>query len=333
VHVHILQSSGVSLEENTFRECSGWSTWIETYSGSVELKDNRFRDCSRGGAKITGQGGLGSASLVNNVFAGTTTGPGALVEMDSVTVTNNTFISNREGLEIVLTEDDARAEIYNNIIWGSTNEDVIVDDDKPGDGTGAAVEVFNNDFSVLTVEVGDHLTQGDNLDIDPQLAVDFHLLPFSPVIDQGTDAPGLPGEDFEGDDRTIDANNDGTSELDMGADEVSSYDPAPRVTCHFTGGRRDRCTAGFADHRHLQQANAGGHHRHGFIPGNPGRAGGRDLRSRHPNGDLPVYQDRYGSRHHLHGHDHHRCQGRRRLSADVRLRMELHHRRRSRRRH
>jgi hypothetical protein len=83
---------------------------------------------------------------------------------------------------------------------------------------------------VLEIQVGDHLAQGDNLDVDPRLAVDFHLLSYSPVIDMGTDAPGLPDEDFEGDDRTIDANNDGFSEPDMGADEAPSYNPAPQVT-------------------------------------------------------------------------------------------------------
>lgn len=81
------RGSGVILEDNTFRDCSGWSVWAETYAGSVELKDNRFRDC--------------------NIFDGTTAGPGAQVQMDSVTVTNNTFTSNREGLEVVLTEDAA----------------------------------------------------------------------------------------------------------------------------------------------------------------------------------------------------------------------------------
>lgn len=228
VNVVAGQSSGVGIEDNTFTD-NGWGAWVDTAMGAVIVKDNRFEDNNPGGVKIIGQGGQGSATLVNNIITGPSLGVGAYVQMDSVTVTNNTITSNGYGLEIRQTENTAVAEIYNNIIWGSTEVDVNIFDDEPGDGTGAGVELFNNDFSVLDIQVGDNLTQGDNLDIDPQLAVDFHLLSYSPVIDMGTDAPGLPDEDFEGDDRTIDADDDGTSEPDMGADEAISYNPAPQV--------------------------------------------------------------------------------------------------------
>jgi len=230
VNVEAAQSSGVVVEDNTFTDNSGWGAWVDTTMGAVNVKDNRFEDNNLGGVKIAGLGGQGSATLVNNIIAGDTFGVGAYVQMDSVTVTNNTITSNAYGLEIRQTENTALAQIYNNIIWDSTEVDVNIFDDEPDDGIGAGVELFNNDFSVLEIEVGDNLAQGDNLDIDPQLAVDFHLLSYSPVIDMGTDAPGLPDEDFEGDDRTIDANQDGTSEPDMGADEVASYNPAPQVT-------------------------------------------------------------------------------------------------------
>lgn len=228
VNVVAALSSGVAVEDNIFTDNS-WGAWIEAEMGAVNVKDNRFEDNNPGGVKITGWGGQGSATLVNNIIAGETFGVGAYVQMDLVTVTNNTITSHGYGLEIRQTGNTAVAEIYNNIIWDSTNVDVNIFDDEPGDGIGAGVELFNNDFSVLDIQVGDNLAQGDNLDIDPQLAVDFHLLSYSPVIDMGTDAPGLPDEDFEGDDRTIDANNDGTSEPDMGADEAPSYNPAPQV--------------------------------------------------------------------------------------------------------
>ena len=225
VHVHAALSSGVVIENNTFTDGSGWGAWVESEHGVVNIKDNRFQDNSLGGVKITGLGGQGSAILVNNIFTGATTGLGAFVQMDLVTVTNNTFTSNRYGLKIVLAGNTAEADIYNNIVWGNTSEDIIIDDDEPGDGIGAGIELFNNDFSVLTVEVGNNLTRGDNLVVDPLLSWDFHLLPPSPVIDMGSDVPELPDEDIDGDDRTIDANNDGFSEPDMGADESTRYDP------------------------------------------------------------------------------------------------------------
>ncbi len=224
VDVVASQSSPVVIENNTF---DGSGAWIESERGAVNIKDNLFQN-NTSNVKITGLGGQGSATLVNNIFAGNTFGVGAFVQMDSVTVTNNTFKSYAYGLEIRLTRNTAKAEIYNNIIWGNTKVDVNIFDDESDDGIGAGVELFNNDYSVLDIQVGDNLTQGNNLNVDPKLAADFHLLSYSPVIDKGTNnAPGLPDKDFEGDDRTIDANNDGVSEPDMGADEVAVETPSP----------------------------------------------------------------------------------------------------------
>jgi hypothetical protein len=65
---------------------------------------------------------------------------------------------------------------------------------------------------------------GDMPDDDPKFADaasgDFHLLSDSPCIDKGTNfAPTLPDTDFDGDDRIIDGDNNGTATVDMGADE------------------------------------------------------------------------------------------------------------------
>ncbi len=65
---------------------------------------------------------------------------------------------------------------------------------------------------------------GDMPDDDPKFADaasgDFHLLSDSPCIDKGTNfAPALPDTDFDGDDRIIDGDNNGTATVDMGADE------------------------------------------------------------------------------------------------------------------
>jgi hypothetical protein len=65
-----------------------------------------------------------------------------------------------------------------------------------------------------------------NIDADPlfvdQGTGDFHLGACSPGIDAGDNlAPDLPEYDFEGDDRILDGNGDGTATADMGVDEVA----------------------------------------------------------------------------------------------------------------
>ena len=137
-----------------------------------------------------------SGSQTCNTWAGAT----LLAKHSMTTVTGCTFVYNdsqRDGVGMMATTISGSIDISGNTF--EHNNAYGIFDDEPDDGIGAGVELFNNDFSVLDIQVGDNLTQGDNLDIDPQLAVDFHLLSYSPVIDMGTNAPGLPDEDFEGD--------------------------------------------------------------------------------------------------------------------------------------
>ncbi|MBN2264693.1 MAG: right-handed parallel beta-helix repeat-containing protein, partial [Candidatus Aminicenantes bacterium] len=239
LHVQAIQEGGAVIEKNNFTDNSSWGVWFETMNGAVELKANRFIRNLDGGARLGAGPGLGSAELVNNVLAGESHGIGALVEIHTVTVVNNTFASYREGLRIVQAKNTAAAKIYNNILWGHQAADISIKDDDDSDGLGGRVELHNNDFSTLEVDVGDKLARSGNLDIDPHLfMVDFHLYPYSPVIDKGLPgAPGLPDKDFEGDSRTVDANGDSVREPDMGADEVAEYKEAPRVvTTHPKDG-------------------------------------------------------------------------------------------------
>jgi len=64
----------------------------------------------------------------------------------------------------------------------------------------------------------------DPLFVDP-LKGNFHLQGTSPCIDAGNNnVPHIPDTDFEGNERIIDGNNDGTATVDIGADEYADTD-------------------------------------------------------------------------------------------------------------
>lgn len=80
---------------------------------------------------------------------------------------------------------------------------------------------FNNDYASFD---GLWTGFGGNIHSNPQFQDpgngDFHLRRTSPCIDTGANsAPRLPEDDFDGDPRIIDGDNDGTAMVDIGADE------------------------------------------------------------------------------------------------------------------
>ncbi len=86
--------------------------------------------------------------------------------------------------------------------------------------------------AAVYVEDGSKLTWGDgNIDALPDFAFadDPHLMPGSPCIDVGTNAPpgGLPGTDADGNARPLDGDGDGSLIADMGAYEFNM--PVPSI--------------------------------------------------------------------------------------------------------
>jgi hypothetical protein len=92
----------------------------------------------------------------------------------------------------------------------------------------ATINMYNNDYNQLDVNIGSALTLSNNIEQDPQLTSDFHLTEISPCLDMGTSAaPNIPLKDFEGHPRSYDGNQDGNKFPDMGADEFYTPNISP----------------------------------------------------------------------------------------------------------
>lgn len=242
------RTGAITITGNTFSGNSttnneGGGAYAYSSSGTITLTNNNFNGNSAnwegGGACVYPS--RGNVILTNNTFSGNSSanyGGGAYVHSGTtgtLTLTNNSLRGNSAvsggGLYIAMYEDSATVNIYNNIIWGNTattaGGDLYVDDDGDGNATATAVNLFYNVFSTFAINVGGGtLSQGNNIDRDPVLTVDFHLTASSPAIDAGdNNAPGLPTTDFDGDDRRIndptvpDTGNGTAPIVDIGADE------------------------------------------------------------------------------------------------------------------
>ncbi len=234
----------------------GGGAYQETSSGTLMAGNNTFSKNSArwGGGGVNVYGSDGTAEVTNNIFSGNSAGYGGGIHVyasfsGTVKMTNNTINENSAhfgaGTCFTLDGDSVAANIYNNILWGNTaskggsdGDDLYIWSDKDGNGTGATVNLYNNDlgqnsdFSTgqsedLYITVTDKYHHASNIKSDP-LFVDpshgnFHLKSTSPCMDKGLNsAPSIPSRDFEGDLRIVDGNGDGNATVDMGADEYTA---------------------------------------------------------------------------------------------------------------
>jgi len=225
----------------------GTGTGEEIYVENNTIVDNAA-DGSGGGlfikAPASNTAGKRGAEVYirNNIIAGNTAGGfagGLWFETTSNTcngdegkrvLVNNTITNNKceethhvsHGVRIGM-RDDSHVHIYNNIIWNNTDPgnpgyDIYLD----SGGVSSTTDIYNNDYT--TLDEDGIVNKGDNINADPNFvnpgSNDFHLQSSSPCIDQGTNgAPALPTYDFEGDQRKIDGDNNGSAIVDMGTDE------------------------------------------------------------------------------------------------------------------
>ena len=172
--------------------------------------------CSFIGNSADNCGGLdntdSSPTLANCTFSGNSAGNGGGMcnfSLGQATLTNCTFVGNSAEYEGgAIYNNSSGPTLTNCILWGDTPNEIV----------GGWPTVAYSDIQ------GGYDGQG-NMDADPMFVdrvnINFRLRADSPCIDTGDNAaPGLPAHDFEGNDRILDGDGDGTAIVDMGVDEA-----------------------------------------------------------------------------------------------------------------
>ncbi len=226
---------GVTIQNGYGGAMNVGGLFAETEGIGIVLRNNLIRNNEAkyfGGAYIYSY--YGSVSIINNIIAdnrateGSIGGVNAQLQYGDAWVINNTIANNSAvsaggGLYLAVYDGGSTADIYNNIIWG--NSALYGSDIYLSVGSDAAVNAFNNDFDPANV-YGNFSNEGNNINSAPMFVDeengDYHLAPGSPAIDAGAGtAPLLSYDDFEGDLRPFDGDNDSVAEADIGADEVT----------------------------------------------------------------------------------------------------------------
>jgi parallel beta-helix repeat protein len=214
---------GCAIEDNS--AVLGGGIWCDWYSATIT-------DCTITGNSAEGGGGVFcsycDATISNCVIAGNSAtddywgGGGIRCDWVSATMTNCTFSDNIAQRGGALFAEYSDAAISNCILWADTapngheiglrHADLIV---RYCDVQGGAAEVHVDDYSTLDMDAS-------NIDADPLLSADGHLLAGSPCIDW---CPSGPNEDIDGDARPVEVPGVGYDwwrPYDIGADEYAA---------------------------------------------------------------------------------------------------------------
>jgi hypothetical protein len=95
---------------------------------------------------------------------------------------------------------------------GEIGEDLYLEADGDSNGTGATINLYNNNYTDIDYDNGDNLSKAGNMNLDPLLTGNLRIRTGSPCIGAGLDAaPSVPADDIDGQARV--------SPADIGADE------------------------------------------------------------------------------------------------------------------
>jgi len=234
-----LIAGSISIAGNTITGNSGIRT--STWGGSTEINGNIISgntSLERGGGVYSSsyaEFGGGDITFVNNIITENSSieGGGVYSRADGMedagdlSLINNSISGNLSsefgGGVFIEYHTSSVLNLYNNIVWGNSapaGGDIFMKMD-PDDLYGLESNGFNNDYTALD---GIWSDWGGNIHSNPRFQDpgnnDFHLKSTSPCIDAGTNsAPRLPSDDYDGEPRIFDGNDDDTAVVDIGADE------------------------------------------------------------------------------------------------------------------
>ena len=223
--------TGNTFKNNTSSNSNGGGVYIPPdYSSTITFSNNIFMSNSgyMGGGIYIGRNYVSTVILTNN------------------TLYNNTATMNGGGVYIFAMLDGITSRLYNNIIWGNMangggndGDDLFINSDGDNNGTGATVELFNNNLGAnsdlntassedLVITVTNNYTHGNNITSNPMFVNagggDLHIQPASPCVDAGdNNAPALPSVDMDGEIRII------GGVVDIGADEYNPPNTSPVI--------------------------------------------------------------------------------------------------------
>lgn len=211
-----------TIDGFTMRNCEGGAIYIENCLSEIPVIRNMvFSNNGNSGLAYGGALNIYNSSpiIANTSFWGNQAGLGGAIynnHASSPSIVNSTFSQNSATNGGAFYNTGASfaipyPTITNSILWGdsATSSGPEIDGSYP-------VAVYFSDIG----QAG--YTGNNNISQDPLLfgAERPHLRQGSPAIDTGNNiAINLPQTDFDGDNRIIDGDENGTATVDMGADE------------------------------------------------------------------------------------------------------------------
>lgn len=231
-------TKNVAIHVDTKQGCGGG---IGAASGSPEIRNNiitRNETQYGGGISLDSPASSFDPIVLNNIIMGNKANFGGGICMSYqplFSIVSNTIVENsaEEGGGLLLSYSDV--SVSNTILWGNTAHKgpegylgsffhpsslSISYSDVQG-GTGSFYLESN-----CTLDWGPGMIDADPLFVNA-LNGDFHLRLASPCLDAGS-SEALFHEDYEGDNRIVDGNQDGSEVADMGADEL-----LPEIAARF----------------------------------------------------------------------------------------------------